>query len=69
MKKVKREILSTPRLSKKTGEIINNYGLAEISYLIQLSKSEQKATLQNELNQIGLGRKLKVRVAELISNY
>ena len=44
-------------------------GAAEISYLHRLSKSEQKATLHDELNQIGLGRKLKVRVAELISNY
>lgn len=66
---LKREILSTARLNKKTKEIINNYGVAEISHLIQLSKSGQKTTLHNELNQIGLGRKLKVRVAELISNY
>lgn len=69
IEELKREILSTPRLNKKTREIINNYGVAEISYLIQLSKSGQKTTLQNELNQIGLGRKLKVQVAELISNY
>lgn len=69
IEELKREILSTPRLSKETRGIINNYGVAEISYLIQLSKSGQKTTLQNELSQIGLGRKLKVRVAELISNY
>ena len=69
IEELKREILSTPRLNKKTKEIINNYGVAEISYLIQLSKSGQKTTLHNELNQIGLGRKLKVRVAELITNY
>ena len=69
IEELKREILSTPRLNKQAREIIKNYGAAEISYLIQLSKSGQKTTLQNELNQIGLGRKLKVRVAELISNY
>ena len=61
--------MSTPRLSKKSREIITNYGTAEISYLLRISKSEQKAPLHDELNQIGLGRKLKVRVAELISNY
>jgi hypothetical protein len=66
---LKREILRTPRLSKKSKEIITNYGTAEISYLLRLSKSEQKATLYDELSQIGLGRKLKVRVAELISSY
>ena len=69
IEELKREILSTPRLNKQAREIINNYGVAEISYLIQLSKSGQKTTLQNELTQIGLGRNLKVRVAELISNY
>ena len=69
IEELKREILSTPRLNKQAREILKNYGAAEISYLIQLSKSGQKTTLQNELNQIGLGRKLKVRVAELISKY
>lgn len=66
---LKREILSTPRINKKTRNIIENYGAAEISYLIQLARSGQKTTLQDELNQIGLGRKLKISVAEIISNY
>jgi len=66
---LKREILSIPRLSKKTKEIITNFGTAEMSYLVRIAKSEPKATLYNELTQIGLGRKLKVQVSEIISSY
>jgi len=69
IEELKREILSTPRISKKTRKIIESYGAAKLSYLIQLGRSGQRVNLQNELSQIGLGRKLKILVAEIISNY
>ena len=63
---LKREILSVPRLSKETRKILENYSTNDYAYLVKTAKLENQATLHKSLTEIGLGRKLKVTVGEIL---
>ena len=63
---LKRELLSVPRLSKETKEILGNYSTTDYAYLVKTAKLEDQATLYKNLTKIGLGRKLKVTVGEIL---
>ena len=63
---LKREILSVPRLSRETRKILENYSTTNYAYLVKTAKFEDQATLYRNLTKIGLGRKLKVTVGEIL---
>ena len=63
---LKREILSVLRLSSETRKILEKYSTTDYAYLVKTAKLEDQATLYKNLTKIGLGRKLKVTVGEIL---
>ena len=61
--------MSVPRLSKETREILENYNTTNYAYLVKTAKLESKTTLHKSLAEIGLGRKLKITVGEILKSY
>ena len=66
---LKREILSVLRLSKETKKILQNYSTSEYAYLVKTAKLENQATLYKRLTELGLGRKLKVIIGEILKSH
>ena len=48
---------------------LENYNTTDYAYLVKTAKLENQATLYKRLTELGLGRKLKVIIGEILKSH